>query len=618
MKHTYFEITNFKGIENVRIDFNAKPNSRVYTLVGLNESGKTTILEAIHFFEFQSQSENPLELHGYAISDVHKLIPIAKRSNFNGEIVIEAGYSLDEDDKNYITTFLWDKFRFESKKGIPGEFYIRRSYQFKNSNLSSETPNLSWSFKVWGKTNKGKKEKFIDGEKNAELYRFIKSMLPSVQYFPNFLFEFPDRIYLENPPKDIQKHRFYRDVLEDVLHAVDRDASLEDHVIRRIGVERGWLSWDSETLESVLAKMGSHITKTVFNQWNRIFKSESSGKAIVIAAGREPIAGEENADRPYLQLRLRDGSEQYSISERSLGFRWFFSFLLFTQYRGFRSSEFQNNVLFLFDEPASNLHSSAQTQLLESFEKFPDNSSVIYTTHSHHLINTAWLEGAFVVKNEGLAYDSSDDDFDAANTLITLHKYREFAASHPDQTTYFQPILDVLDYCPSQLENIPDVVMVEGKNDFYTLKYMHEKILAGKKAINLMPGGGAGSLDDAIRLYLAWGRNFIVLLDSDKTGKLQKKRYSELFGGLVDEKIFSLEDIDAKWMKKSMEGLFTPSEQQKIQNGSYPGSGKFNKTHFNRAIQEAYLNESKASLCKTTENNFKRVVDFCSLKLGSN
>ena len=28
--------------------------------------------------------------------------------------------------------------------------------------------------------------------------------------------------------------------------------------------------------------------------------------------------------------------------------------------------------LFLFDEPASNLHSSAQTQLLESFGKFPD------------------------------------------------------------------------------------------------------------------------------------------------------------------------------------------------------------------------------------------------------
>ena len=60
---------------------------------------------------------------------------------------------------------------------------------------------------------------------------------------------------------------------------------------------------------------------------------------------------------------------------------------------------------------------------------------------------------------------------------IELHRYRQFVASYPDQTTYFQPILDVLDYRPSALENIPDVVMVEGKNDFYTLKYIKEIIL---------------------------------------------------------------------------------------------------------------------------------------------
>lgn len=84
MKLKYFEIRNFKGIEHIKLDFGSKPNSRVYTLVGLNESGKTTILEAIHFFEAHSQSENPLELHGYTITDVHKLIPISKRANFNG------------------------------------------------------------------------------------------------------------------------------------------------------------------------------------------------------------------------------------------------------------------------------------------------------------------------------------------------------------------------------------------------------------------------------------------------------------------------------------------------------------------------------------------------------
>src|SRR6185369_618970 len=137
---TYFQITNFKGIENIRIDFDAKPKSRVYTLVGLNESGKTTILEAMHFFEFQTESENPLELQGYALADVHKLIPIAKRSNFNDEISIEAGYHLDDNDKEHIRRFLSSEFRFEVTKAIPSDFFLRRSYTFVNSNISDGSP----------------------------------------------------------------------------------------------------------------------------------------------------------------------------------------------------------------------------------------------------------------------------------------------------------------------------------------------------------------------------------------------------------------------------------------------------------------------------------------------
>ena len=40
-----------------------------------------------------------------------------------------------------------------------------------------------------------------------------------------------------------------------------------------------------------------------------------------------------------------------------------------------------------------------------------------------------------------------------------------------DKISYFQPILDKLDYKPSIVEPIPDIVITEGKNDWYTLKY---------------------------------------------------------------------------------------------------------------------------------------------------
>ncbi len=317
--------------------------------------------------------------------------------------------------------------------------------------------------------------------------------------------------------------------------------------------------------------------------------------------------------RWFLQLQLKDSGAYYSISDRSLGFRWFFTFLLLTHYRGFRKTD-NDNVIFLFDEPASNLHPSAQAQLLESFGTFPGNSSIIYTTHSHHMINPDWLEGTYVVRNEGVDYEA-DEDFNAKKTLITLEKYRKFAATHPNQSTYFQPVLDVLNYTPSKLDNVPNVVMVEGKNDYYTLKYFNDKIISPARDINLMPGGGAGSLDEAIRLYLAWGRQFIILLDSDKSGAKEKERYHGLFGALVKGRIFSLEDVEPAWKKKELENLLDSADRDLIQRTSYPTATKFNKTHFNRAIKELFLTNDVLSLSATTISNFQQILKFCEEQL---
>jgi AAA15 family ATPase/GTPase len=50
MRYRGFEIKNFKGIKHVCLDLSDAPASNIHLLVGLNESGKTTILEALSFF----------------------------------------------------------------------------------------------------------------------------------------------------------------------------------------------------------------------------------------------------------------------------------------------------------------------------------------------------------------------------------------------------------------------------------------------------------------------------------------------------------------------------------------------------------------------------------------
>jgi len=42
------------------------------------------------------------------------------------------------------------------------------------------------------------------------------------------------------------------------------------------------------------------------------------------------------------------------------------------------------------------------THLLKSFESLAETCHLVYTTHSHHMINLRWLDSAYVVKNDAL------------------------------------------------------------------------------------------------------------------------------------------------------------------------------------------------------------------------
>ncbi|MBX3297453.1 MAG: AAA family ATPase [Acidobacteria bacterium] len=591
----------------------------MYTLVGLNESGKTTILEAMAFFESRIRNVDPISQPGFSKNDLHRLIPRHKSGIFNGSIKIEVGYELDPDDKSKIKEFLANDLGFYLDREMNDTFVVKLEFEFVSSVIKDADPRLIYrGLEAWGKTKKAKKVRALDGDDWRKLVSFVKTLMPHVLFFPNFLFDFPDRIYLEHPPAPVPVHTFYRQVVEDILHTYDPNASLEEHVLSRIRGDASILSYLRESLESVLLKMRSLVSQRVFSEWNRIFGTTAVDKEIVFEPFKEPIeVNGEKAERIYLQVRLKEGSEYSKISERSLGFRWFFVFLLLTQFRGFRGGTERNNLLFLFDEPASNLHSAAQALLLKNFGQFPDNATLIYATHSHYLINPDWLEGTYIVKNS--AIEGKEADFlHAANTKVTLHKYREFVATHPNQTTYFQPILEVLDYSPSKLENVPNVIMLEGKNDFYTFKYICEIVLGGKPSLNLLPGGGAGTLDSPIQLYLAWGRNFVALLDSDEAGAKEKQRYQEKFGGLVTGRIFTLADVNTSWDKLGLESLFTDKERLRIQNSAYPGASKLNKTHFNRAIQEAYLTRKDLEITQTTVNKFQKIIDFLEKSLKAN
>lgn len=596
LRYTKFEFENFKGIEKLTLPLTGD----VTTLIGLNESGKTTILEAIFCFTYGAENLDMLDPGMASLRDPERWVPISRRANFNDSIKISATVELEESDKTAYRRHMKQEFDLKVW-AVPDQLQVSEEYVFENSRLSSKRkiwPNLV----VSGTTGRQQSPRKY-GSKSAEWQGAVdhfKSELPSIWYFPNFLFELPERFDLAEMEAgvahtdDDERNQFYRLTFERVLDQIGNGANLETHVVERLkSSERA----DATSLAAVLLEMGREITRTVFQGWNRIFGRAPTAQEVDIRADLDEATGES-----FLELKIKGPDGYFDLSERSLGFRWFFMFLLMTSYRGLSSE--RSGIVFLLDEPASNLHSSAQAELLKSFETLADSCQLIYTTHSHHLINLRWLDAAFVVVNEALG-DLSLEDYLTANsqgrTKVSATKYRKFVSDNPDRTSYFQPVLDVLEFRPSQLELVPGVAITEGKSDFYYLRYLVD-VIGLTPDVRIVPGTGAGSLDTVARLYVGWGKDFVILLDGDAEGEAQRVRYGTEYGPAVESKVMTLKELGVPKVRE-IEHLFAQADREEILRAVHGDPvPRYTKKGLLAAVVELYADDRAVAISDETKS----------------
>ncbi len=535
MRYKEFEFRNFKGIESMSLALSGD----VTTLIGLNESGKSTILQAIYCFSYGAEDLAAINPELASLRhDPDRWIPIAQRANFNDDIQVTATVILDSAERADLRKYMKSNFDL-NLAAAPTEIAITERYNFKDSHYSRKVN--SWSLTISGtKPPQRKPRSYRANSKEWQgAVNYLKARLPKIYYFPNFLFELPDRFIMtesDGTGQEADRDRFYRTIFENIVSHTDDAATLDTHIIERL--QSGDRN-KRKSMQALLLKMSDAVSTTVFDGWNLIF-----GDAAPVAQAANIAAQLGPDDSVFLELQIKGADGVYDLSERSLGFRWFFMYLLMTSFR--RDAGARSKPVILLDEPASNLHSRAQALLLESFTDLAKHCQLVYATHSHHLINIRWLDGAYVVKNTALG--SPDDMTDyldrrgGARTSISVTKYRKFVAENPSEISYVQPVLDVLDYRPSDLEPVPNVVMLEGKSDFFLIRYMVD-VLGVDSDLKLVPGTGAGTLDTLIQLHIGWGKSFLILLDSDAEGLKQKARYEREFGPMVRDRCVLLADM---------------------------------------------------------------------------
>jgi ABC-type Na+ transport system ATPase subunit NatA len=630
MQYVSFRIQNFKGIKDTTISFETVAGASVFSFVGLNESGKTTVLEAIHSFApDQATSELLGGEEGLGVPFKER-VPRHMLSEFTGGVKVAATLSISQPDKLAIKNALLADHSLDlDLDHFPDRVSFEREQKFENGDFKRSYFTLWNEFQV--RSAKQRKWRKPENSEKVAIRDTVFRYVPRIAYFPTFVFEFPKSIFLTDRGDVVDK--FYRRVFQDILDSDGRGQTIEKDIVRRIRREEMivpwlsfWSAWgahdDREKIQQVVDRASSAVTKMVFGRWNKIFGEDTRGKEVsitfdVLEGETEDSKGAKTKTNEHdvqVKFQIKDGTRRYDVNDRSLGFRWFFSFMLFTQFRVARSGKDAVSLLFLFDEPAANLHAAAQQKLIESFPEIAKNGHVLaYSTHSHYMIEPKWLEQTFIVTNRADAPVASlldEISLDDESLDVKADAYRSFVNQHPGQTSYFQPILDRLNVVPSKFDMREASVVLEGRSDYYVLRYA-ERML-NMLDLPLLPGLGAGTFGALAAFHVGWNLNFMFLLDGDKQGVIERDRYRDEFG-IPSDRLAILSDLVSG--VKTIEDLLDDEARQTVQVALGLAS-RPNKAQIKRFFQERLASDQVCHLGAGFETRARSVLQELRARLG--
>jgi len=327
MRLSNIRIKDFKSI----IDLKAEIDVNLNCLVGKNESGKTSILEAISYLNYYKELDWKLT-NKNSSRYINKKYPV-----IYGSFIMEHGsFKILDVIKKYIQIDL-SEFIGNSKAL---NFEVLR-WGNGPENIEFNLVNLS----VGKKLNLLKK--ILDLNKTSKLIEEVYTrIIPSIEYYTE------EELLLE--PCTVKE-----------LQGRSRKFETMRRLLNLGGCK------DYNDLKGDFNEV-FNVTQGISNEITEIFSSY-----YVQDLSIDLNVGFSTGDK--LCLAIKDSSgKNYSIEERSPGFQYFFAFLVNKLYNALQDGE----TLILLDEPGNNLHPHGAKDLLKSFNDISKDSQVLYTTHN--------------------------------------------------------------------------------------------------------------------------------------------------------------------------------------------------------------------------------------------
>ncbi len=564
-------IHKYKSIETEQF-FNVEDD--VTVLVGMNESGKTSILEAlakVNYFEedddfkfnmthdfprkqkkaVEKRGENPLAVTlTYLLSDD---IIKAIETDINVRITSkEITYSKKYDGAGIFSPIAIDVKEFLDLKfkelGINAEIYLDDFSSIKNSeefNKVIEKAKINGESSEYIKILQSLGKYFINSLKwdnpIAEyVYReYIKNNLPKFMYYDDY-YMLPSRIPIEN----LQKSK-YTENSEKTAKALLELADID--------IEKLIKSNDFEDYKAELEATQLIISEELFKYW-----STNQNLKINFDIDKIEKSDAQNNKRiveHILDIRVQNTRSGVSLplKNRSKGFNWFFSFLVW--FKKIQEDK-KSTYILLLDEPGLNLHAMAQHDLLQFIYDLSKEYQIIYTTHSPFMIDSENLSKVRTVveKNDGTKISDSVQEKDP-NTLF--------------------PLQAALGYTLAQnLFVSPKNLLVEGIADLTYLNLI-SNILTDKNReglnedITIVPVGGADKVATFVSLLRGNELDMVCLLDSFTDQSAKRRLENLVTENIIKEKkiLFFNEFTGEKFA--DFEDMFTDEEYISLYNNAF-------------------------------------------------
>jgi len=550
----------------------------VTILVGMNESGKTSALEAIaktrYFQDDVSFKFNAT--HDYPRKD-------KKRMEKNGENpqAITCIYEIDDNLKQSIEKTMGKGFlkstifsittKYDNARNISILVDTKKFIEFKTKELNIASETITEKLlKVKNKTDleaiqkEYKDETYVTALKSLTpyfenknnwandpigeyVYRvLVAPIIPKFLYYDEY-YSLPSRISIEKLNKKSLEDNEYK-TAKALFELADINT---DDIIKATSFED--FIAELEATEAI-------ISEELFKYWqtnknlNITFQIDKVEKSEQRNTGYGNQVTDVRIVEHILDIRVKNKGVSLPLKNRSKGFNWFFSFLVWFK----KIQEDQNsNYILLLDEPGLNLHASAQADLLRFLEDLSQNYQIVYTTHSPFMINSDKLQRVRTI-------------LETDNGSVISDSIQE-----KDPKTLF-PLQAALGYDIAQNLFISKKnLLVEGVSDLIYLQYMSAILeSAGKTGlphdITVVPTGGLEKVATFISLLRSNDLQIVCLLDSFTDPKGKAKLDNMIAQKIINQKnIRFFNDFFENKNRADIEDLFTKNDYLKVFNKAF-------------------------------------------------